>query len=389
MPDEVETLVKDLGQPKFRAGQIFGWLQSGVVDFNEMTNVPQALRAKLAEIGYIANADVEAKFESKLDETVKFLFRMNDGLFVESVLMKYKHGYSICISTQVGCRMGCTFCASTVNGLDRSLTASEMLAQIMSAQKSCGVRISNIVLMGMGEPFDNYDNVLRFLNLVSHPDGLNIGMRHISLSTCGRVDGIEKLMQEKLQLTLSVSLHAPNDEIRSRTMPINKKSVSKKAQTCKTLSSLSPLNNNVINVNKNDCHHNKNLTMYKEVFGSDYKKNKNVESSKHKKHSSINSKDSNNESSGVLGIDEVEDLIHYFNMSDIHKEDNRLFNSASKEQYEKNGRASVYIKYFGLMLNNNNISNDINKIHNNGAATKQHHQSKNAFISLLKMRKCD
>jgi hypothetical protein len=175
------------------------------------------------------------------------------------------------------------------------------------------------------------------------------------------------------------------------TMPINKKSVSKKAQTCKTLSSLSPLNNNVINVNKNknDCHHNKNLTMYKEVFGSDYKKNKNVESSKHKKHSSINSKESNNESSGVLGIDEVEDLIHYFNMSDIHKEDNKLFNSASKEQYEKNGRASVYIKYFGLMLNNNNISNDINKIHNNGAATKQHHQSKNAFISLLKMRKCD
>ena len=223
MPDEVETLVKDLGQPKFRAGQIFGWLQSGVADFDEMTNVPQALRAKLAEIGYIANAAVEAKFESKLDETVKFLFRMNDGLFVESVLMKYKHGYSICISTQVGCRMGCTFCASTVNGLDRSLTASEMLAQIMSAQKSCGVRISNIVLMGMGEPFDNYDNVLRFLNLVSHQDGLNIGMRHISLSTCGRVDGIEKLMQEKLQLTLSVSLHAPNDEIRSRTMPINKK----------------------------------------------------------------------------------------------------------------------------------------------------------------------
>lgn len=223
MPNEVEALVKDLGQPKFRAGQIFGWLQSGVADFDEMTNVPQALRAKLAEIGYIANAAVEAKFESKLDETVKFLFRMNDGLFVESVLMKYKYGYSICISTQVGCRMGCTFCASTVNGLDRSLTASEMLAQIMSAQKSCGVRISNIVLMGMGEPFDNYDNVLRFLNLVSHQDGLNIGMRHISLSTCGRVDGIEKLMQEKLQLTLSVSLHAPNDEIRSRTMPINKK----------------------------------------------------------------------------------------------------------------------------------------------------------------------
>ena len=223
MPDELEALVIELGEPKFRAKQIFSWLQNGVSSFDEMTNVSVALRQKLNEIGYIANAEVEAKFESKLDETVKFLFRMNDGLYVESVLMKYKHGYSICISTQVGCRMGCTFCASTVNGLDRSLTASEMLAQIMSAQRSCSVKISNIVLMGMGEPFDNYDNVLRFLQLVSHSDGMNIGMRHISLSTCGRVDGIEKLMKEKLQLTLSVSLHAPNDQIRSKTMPINKR----------------------------------------------------------------------------------------------------------------------------------------------------------------------
>jgi len=223
MPQELENLVKELGEPKFRAKQIFAWLQMGVRSFDEMTNIPITLRQKLNEIGYLANAEVEAKFESKLDETVKFLFKMNDGLYVESVLMKYKHGYSICISTQIGCRMGCTFCASTVNGLDRSLTASEMLAQIMSAQNVCSVKISNIVLMGMGEPFDNYDNVLRFLHLVSHPDGLNIGMRHISLSTCGRVDGIEKLMKEKLQLTLSVSLHAPNDQIRSRTMPINKR----------------------------------------------------------------------------------------------------------------------------------------------------------------------
>ena len=222
-PQELENIVKELGEPKFRAKQIFSWLQSGVSSFDEMTNVPITLREKLNPIGYIANAEVEAKFESQLDETVKFLFRMNDGLYVESVLMKYKHGYSICISTQIGCRMGCTFCASTVNGLDRSLTASEMLAQIMSAQKACSVKVSNIVLMGMGEPFDNYDNVLRFLQLVSHPDGMNIGMRHISLSTCGRVDGIEKLMKEKLQLTLSVSLHAPNDNIRSKTMPINKR----------------------------------------------------------------------------------------------------------------------------------------------------------------------
>ncbi len=223
MPDEIEGLMADLGQPKFRAKQLFSWLQQGAESFDEMTNLPNALRLQLNEKGYLANAMVEARFDSKLDETVKFLFRMNDGLFVESVLMKYQHGYSICISTQIGCRMGCSFCASTVNGLDRSLAASEMLAQIMAAQRSCGVRVSNIVLMGMGEPFDNYDNVLRFLKLVSHPDGLNIGMRHISLSTCGRVDGIYRLMEEQLQLTLSISLHAPNDNIRTKMMPINKK----------------------------------------------------------------------------------------------------------------------------------------------------------------------
>ena len=223
LPEELEQLMSELGEPKFRAKQLFSWLQSGVASFDEMSNIPKSLREKLSETGYIANAEPEEKFESQLDETVKFLFRMNDGLHIESVLMKYQHGYSICISTQIGCRMGCSFCASTVNGLDRSLTASEMLAQIMSAQQSCGVRVSNIVLMGMGEPFDNYDNVLRFLRLVSHEDGLNIGMRHISLSTCGRVDGIRRLADEKLQLTLSVSLHAPNDKIRTAIMPINKK----------------------------------------------------------------------------------------------------------------------------------------------------------------------
>ncbi len=223
LPEEISELCAELGEPKFRAKQLFSWLQSGVTDFDQMTNIPKAMREKLAAVGYIANAEIECKFESKLDETVKFLFKMNDGLNIESVLMKYQHGYSICISTQVGCRMGCSFCASTINGLDRSLTASEMLAQIMAAEKSCGIRISNIVLMGMGEPFDNYDNVLRFLKLVSHEWGLNIGMRHISLSTCGKVDGIYKLMEEKLQLTLSVSLHAPNDGIRTRIMPVNKK----------------------------------------------------------------------------------------------------------------------------------------------------------------------
>ena len=221
--DEIEELTKELGLPKFRAKQLYKWLQKGAQSFDEMTDLSKPLRQQIAERGYIANAQIEAKFCSKLDETVKYLFKLNDGLFIESVLMKYNHGYSICISTQVGCRMGCSFCASTIDGLERSLTASEMLAQIMSAERDMNIRISNVVLMGMGEPFDNYDNVLRFLQLVGEEDGLNIGMRHISLSTCGRVDGIYELMEHKLQLTLSISLHAPNDEIRTRIMPINKK----------------------------------------------------------------------------------------------------------------------------------------------------------------------
>lgn len=232
--DELDDLISKIGEQKFRAKQIFSWLQSGVTSFDEMTNISKQLRAKLAEVGYIANAEVEAKFQSRLDETVKFLFKMNDELLIESVLMKYQHGYTLCISTQIGCRMGCSFCASTVNGLTRSLTASEMLAQIMSAQRSCGVRVSNVVLMGMGEPFDNYDNVVRFLELVSNEEGLNIGMRHISLSTSGRVDGIYRLMEKKMQLTLSVSLHAPNDKIRSSIMPINKKwGVSELLKACR------------------------------------------------------------------------------------------------------------------------------------------------------------
>lgn len=221
--DEIEELIKELGLPKFRAKQLYKWLQKGAQSFDEMTDLSKPLRQQIAERGYIANAQIEAKFCSKLDETVKYLFKLNDELFIESVLMKYNHGYSICISTQVGCRMGCSFCASTIDGLERSLTASEMLAQIMSAERDMNIRISNVVLMGMGEPFDNYDSVLRFLQLVGEEDGLNIGMRHISLSTCGRVDGIYELMKHKLQLTLSISLHAPNDEIRTRIMPINKK----------------------------------------------------------------------------------------------------------------------------------------------------------------------
>ena len=221
---ELEKEVKLLGLPKFRAGQIFDWLQKQCVcSFDEMTNLSKSLRETLDERYYIASCEVEERFESALDETVKYLFRLHDGQCIESVLMKYNYGWSICISSQVGCRMGCKFCASTIGGLVRSLTASEMLSQIMAAQKDRGIRISNIVMMGIGEPFDNYDNVVRFLELVGDEKGLNIGMRHISLSTCGRVDGIRRFMELDSQLTLSISLHAPNDEIRNSIMPINKK----------------------------------------------------------------------------------------------------------------------------------------------------------------------
>lgn len=221
---EIEAEMKALGQPKFRAAQIFDWLQKRcVTTFDEMTNLSKELRSLLDDGYYIANCEIEDRFDSKLDETVKYLFRLNDGECIESVLMKYEHGWSICISSQVGCRMGCKFCASTIGGLVRSLTASEMLSQIMTAQKDRGIRISNIVMMGIGEPFDNYDNVVRFLALVGDEKGLNIGMRHISLSTCGRVDGIRRFMELDSQITLSVSLHAPNDRIRNTMMPINKK----------------------------------------------------------------------------------------------------------------------------------------------------------------------
>ena len=221
---EIEAEMKALGQPKFRAAQIFDWLQKRcVTTFDEMTNLSKELRSLLDDGYYIANCEIEDRFDSKLDETVKYLFRLNDGECIESVLMKYEHGWSICISSQVGCRMGCKFCASTIGGFVRSLTASEMLSQIMTAQKDRGIRISNIVMMGIGEPFDNFDNVVRFLALVGDEKGLNIGMRHISLSTCGRVDGIRRFMELDSQITLSVSLHAPNDRIRNTMMPINKK----------------------------------------------------------------------------------------------------------------------------------------------------------------------
>ena len=221
--EELCVLIKEFGQPKFRAGQIFKWLHSGVSDFEEMTNLPKSLREILKENCYIATVKLVRRLESKIDGTVKYVYELYDGEFIESVFMKYEHGYTVCISTQVGCRMGCSFCASGINGLKRDLTASEMLSQIMYAGEDNGVRISNVVMMGMGEPLDNFENSVRFLQLVSNEKGLNIGLRHISLSTSGVVSGIEKLKEYNLPITLSVSLHAPFDEIRSSMMKVNRK----------------------------------------------------------------------------------------------------------------------------------------------------------------------
>ena len=221
---ELENEIKQMKLPKFRAKQIYKWLHIDFVNsFDEMLNLPKDLRLKLAENYEIKTCYIEKKLVSKIDETVKYLFKLSDGEFIESVVMKYKYGYTICVSSQVGCRMGCKFCASTLNGLQRSLMPSEILSQIYTAQKDLNIRISHIVLMGMGEPLDNYDNVIKFLELVNDENGINISMRNISLSTCGVVPGIYDLMALDLQLTLSISLHAPNDEIRNQTMPVNKK----------------------------------------------------------------------------------------------------------------------------------------------------------------------
>lgn len=208
---------------KFRSKQVLSWIKQDVADFDGMKNVPQKLRDFLKQDAYLACADIVRVQRSKLDDTVKYLFRLYDGEYVEGVLMHYHHGRTICISSQVGCKMGCTFCATGKSGFSRSLTASEMIAQIRSAELDCGERISNVVLMGMGEPFDNYENVIRFLKLVSSEDSLCIGMRHITISTCGIVPRMRDFADLQLQCGLSVSLHAPNDEARSRTMPINRR----------------------------------------------------------------------------------------------------------------------------------------------------------------------
>lgn len=222
--DELVALVNALDLPKYRAGQLFSWLHKfGVTDFSQMANIPKSIRSVLAERYYISGCSIEEKYVSRIDSTVKYLFRLHDGEYIESVIMKYKYGYTICVSSQVGCKMGCRFCASTLAGFKRNLTAGEIEGQIHAAQADLNIRISHIVLMGIGEPLDNFDNVIRFIENVNNDNGLNISARNITLSTCGIVPKIKALMQLNLQITLTISLHAPNDEIRSRTMPVNEK----------------------------------------------------------------------------------------------------------------------------------------------------------------------
>ena len=219
--EEITDALRAMGEPAFRGKQVFSWLHKGATDFAEMNNLSKPLREKLGKEFTITAPTVARKQVSRLDGTVKYLWELRDGNCIETVLMSYHHGNTVCISSQVGCRMGCKFCASTIAGKVRDLTPSEMLDQVLFTQLDSGKDISNIVLMGIGEPLDNRANVLRFLQLVNHPEGLNIGMRHISLSTCGVVPGIDALAEENLQLTLSVSLHAPDSVTRSRIMPVN------------------------------------------------------------------------------------------------------------------------------------------------------------------------
>ncbi len=219
-PAELEALVLSIGEPKFRAKQIFTQLHRGLT-VREMTNISKKTADKLDEVSYCYFPEVARKLVSALDGTVKYLFSLSDGNCIESVVMKYNHGNTICISSQVGCRMGCKFCASTIGGKVRDLTPGELLGQIIAAEKDCGERISNIVMMGIGEPLDNYDNVIKFLKLVGDPEGLNIGYRHISLSTCGLVPRINELAKLDLPITLSISLHASDDKTRSEIMPVN------------------------------------------------------------------------------------------------------------------------------------------------------------------------
>ena len=234
LPEEIEAELENLGEPKYRAQQLFTWLHRGVRDFEEMSNLSKSLRQKLQENYRLYRPRVLKKQVSQIDGTIKYLWELADGNAVETVVMQYKHGNTVCVSSQVGCRQGCAFCASTIGGLVRSLEPSEILDEVLFSQLDSELPISNIVLMGIGEPLDNFDNVMRFLELVNHPKGMNIGMRHISLSTCGLIERFDDLADRDLQLTLSVSLHAPDDETRSRIMPANRgRGVEKLMEACR------------------------------------------------------------------------------------------------------------------------------------------------------------
>ena len=219
---EIGAVLKELGQPAFRAKQVYSWLHKGVRSYDEMTNLPKGLRDVLSEKYPIHPPKVVRKQESARDGTIKYLWQLQDGNCVETVLMRYHYGNTVCISTEVGCGMGCAFCASTIGGLVRRLEPYEMLDEVLFTQIDSGLPVSHIVLMGIGEPLDNFDNVMRFLELVNSEDGMNISMRHISLSTCGLVPKIDELAKRKLQISLAISLHGPNDEIRGKIMPVNK-----------------------------------------------------------------------------------------------------------------------------------------------------------------------
>ena len=232
--EELTHTLREMGQPAFRGGQVFTWLHRGVTSFEEMSDLPRALREQLAQTFHITAPTVARKQESRLDGTVKYLWELADGNCIETVLMQYHHGNTVCISSQVGCRMGCRFCASTIGGLVRCLTPSEMLDQIYRIWEDTGERVSNLVVMGTGEPMDNYDNLVRFVRLLSSQEGLNISQRNITVSTCGIVPNMYKLADEGLQITLALSLHAPNDEKRRELMPIaNKYSIDEILDACR------------------------------------------------------------------------------------------------------------------------------------------------------------
>ena len=231
---DIEEFLVSMGEKRFRGKQIFQWINKGIKDFDKMTNLPKSLREKIKDYAYITDIEIKEKLISNIDGTTKYLFLLDDYNIIEGVVMKHHHGLTACISTQVGCAMGCTFCASTLKGLVRNLRAGEMVDQVLTMQKDMGERISNIVLMGSGEPLNNFDETIKFIKIVNGEDGLNISNRHITLSTSGLVPQIKALADLRIPINLAVSLHAPNDALRKQTMPIAKKySIKELVESCK------------------------------------------------------------------------------------------------------------------------------------------------------------